>query len=515
MAALFMALSVPGVLLAGLAGRVADRVAVRRVVVLAGIVLVLVCAVMAYATSIVLILSLLSVLAGIMALVMPTMAKAVTDASPGDLLSRGQARMSMMGSLGFLLGPAAGGVLMEIVGLRPILLMDAASFAALPLAALLLPRGGEGPAGTSSAGPGGTPSASGLLPGLRAIGAHPALLRTVGLGIVLTVGLQALNVVEIFFVRDDLGGGAGIFGLLTMVWSAGQIAGAWLAGDFLMERNPAPMAFVMTFIVAIVTLSTVVISDIPPFFVLLLLGGLALGGFNVARQTLLARSVDPAGQGSAFAAHTALLNTATTVALLVGGVVSVFVAPRAVYGIVGMVTLVSVLVARPRRRTFRDRPAVEGDLSHGPSGPAPENSGHGRADACSGEGEHDADDGAHRDDDVYARAPLIEPGARPTVLETLATTGGKPSATSVGNVMSDPDPATVFTTPAARPASSTARDSTTVRPVNIGVLLTVATGGVIPTGSGPNPGRGEGVGDPALLEARHAGGRAAWRVVRG
>ncbi|GAA3070235.1 hypothetical protein GCM10017600_82740 [Streptosporangium carneum] len=393
MAALFMALSVPGVLLAGLAGRVADRVAVRRVVVLAGVVLVLVCATMAYVTSIVLILSLLSVLAGIMALVMPTMAKAVTDASPGDLLSRGQARMSMMGSLGFLLGPAAGGVLMETVGLRPILLMDAASFAALPLAALLLPRGGEDPAGTSSAGPGGAPSASGLLPGLRAIAAHPALLRTVGLGIVLTVGLQAVNVVEIFFVRDDLGGGAGIFGLLTMVWSAGQIVGAWLAGDFLMERNPVPTAFFTTFTVAVVTLSTVVISDIPPFFVLLLLGGLALGGFNVARQTLLARSVDPAGRGSAFAAHTALLNTATTVALLVGGVVSVFVAPRTVYGIVGMVTLVSVLVAGTRHRTFRDRPAPEGG-------------GHGRADARSGEGEDDADDGAHRDDvDQRLQAP--------------------------------------------------------------------------------------------------------------
>ena len=36
--------------------------------------------------------------------------------------------------------------------------------------------------------------------------------------------------------------------------------------------------------------------------------------------------------------------------------------------------------------------------------------------------------------------PLNEPGTRPTVFETFATTGGNPRARRVGKVMSEPDP---------------------------------------------------------------------------
>ena len=39
------------------------------------------------------------------------------------------------------------------------------------------------------------------------------------------------------------------------------------------------------------------------------------------------------------------------------------------------------------------------------------------------------------------------------MLETLAVTGGTPNASSVGNVISVPDPTTVLIVPAASPAS--------------------------------------------------------------
>src|SRR3954452_15992622 len=50
-------------------------------------------------------------------------------------------------------------------------------------------------------------------------------------------------------------------------------------------------------------------------------------------------------------------------------------------------------------------------------------------------------------------APLIDPGTRPRVFVTLATTGSYPTASSVGNVIRDPDPTTVLTAPAAVPAA--------------------------------------------------------------
>src|SRR5215469_3078227 len=56
--------------------------------------------------------------------------------------------------------------------------------------------------------------------------------------------------------------------------------------------------------------------------------------------------------------------------------------------------------------------------------------------------------------------PLLRlPGTSPTLFETLATTGGKPNASSVGKVISDPDPTTALTAPAAVPAARIATAS--------------------------------------------------------
>ena len=52
-----------------------------------------------------------------------------------------------------------------------------------------------------------------------------------------------------------------------------------------------------------------------------------------------------------------------------------------------------------------------------------------------------------------AQAPESDPGASPTVLETLAITGGTPSASSVGNVISVPEPTTVLIKPASPPGA--------------------------------------------------------------
>src|SRR6478735_11992292 len=53
----------------------------------------------------------------------------------------------------------------------------------------------------------------------------------------------------------------------------------------------------------------------------------------------------------------------------------------------------------------------------------------------------------------------MEPGTRPMLLETFAVTGGTPSASRVGNVISVPDPTTVLISPAAPPAASRASRS--------------------------------------------------------
>src|SRR5476649_815491 len=53
----------------------------------------------------------------------------------------------------------------------------------------------------------------------------------------------------------------------------------------------------------------------------------------------------------------------------------------------------------------------------------------------------------------------MPPATSPTVLETLATTGGYPKNSSVGNVINVPDPTIVLRVPAAIPAASSAATS--------------------------------------------------------
>ena len=49
--------------------------------------------------------------------------------------------------------------------------------------------------------------------------------------------------------------------------------------------------------------------------------------------------------------------------------------------------------------------------------------------------------------------PLMVPGKSPTVFDTFAASAGYPNASKVGKVMSDPEPTTVLTVPAAAPAA--------------------------------------------------------------
>src|SRR4051794_754380 len=56
-------------------------------------------------------------------------------------------------------------------------------------------------------------------------------------------------------------------------------------------------------------------------------------------------------------------------------------------------------------------------------------------------------------------APDSVPGTRPTVLETLAVTGGTPKASRVGKVIRVPEPTMVLIVPAAMPASRMAATS--------------------------------------------------------
>ncbi len=58
-----------------------------------------------------------------------------------------------------------------------------------------------------------------------------------------------------------------------------------------------------------------------------------------------------------------------------------------------------------------------------------------------------------------ASAPDNEPGARPMLFDTLASTGGTPRASRMGKVIKVPEPTMTLMNPAAPPASATSSSS--------------------------------------------------------
>ncbi|MFF8401168.1 MFS transporter [Streptomyces sp. NPDC015684] len=347
-AALFGAMSVPAILLAGLAGRISDRHPARRVLPPLGVGLVGVCAVMSLTDAVALLVGLLAVLSGLMAIAAPVFVKALFQASPAPLISRAGALVSMASNLGFLIGPAVGALLMDAVGLRGVLLMDAATYLAVPLVALCLPAP---PKSATTADPARPVRQSGFLAGLRILGQHLHLARVVLVGLVLTFALQVTNVVEIYLVRDSYGATATVFGLLTTAWATGQIIGAGTAGRLLSERATARPAALTACAVGAALLAIAALNSLPVLFVLTALAGAANGAFGVVRQTALGRTIDSAGQGSAAAAHAALLNSATIAGLVGAGFVGAVVQPRTVYVLAGGLLLLALAAAHVYRRT--------------------------------------------------------------------------------------------------------------------------------------------------------------------
>ncbi|MFF0143344.1 MFS transporter [Streptomyces sp. NPDC005227] len=358
-AALFAAMSVPAILLAGLAGRLSDRYPARQVLAPVGIALVAVCALMSLVHTVALLVTLFAVLSALMAVATPVFVKAVLNASPGPLMSRAGARISMASSLGFLIGPAVGAVLMDAVGLRGVLLADAATYLAVPIVALVVPA--PSPPETEGASA-GQKEGSGLLPGLRTLFQQAPVAQVVLIGAVLTFTLQVTNVVEVYLVRDAYGATATVFGLVTMAWAGGQIIGSGAAGRRLSERPTAPLATLMTVIVGSALVIIAFFDSLPGLFALTVVAGTANGAFGVARQTAIGRAVAPASRGSAAAAHAALLNTATMVALMSAGLVAAIATPRTVYAIAGTIVLLGAIAVHLYGRT--------GDLQAGGATPA-------------------------------------------------------------------------------------------------------------------------------------------------
>jgi MFS family permease len=351
-AALMLAAAVPPILLAGVAGRIADRFDSRFVLTVVGTAQVAACAALAFTTSVYGIIGLVALLAAGVAITSPTFS-ALTLAMVGrDNMAKASGVMQTSGMIGSLLGPVCGGLLVGHFGARVPLLVDAATYLAIPAAGLLLRTRRRGGVADSEPDP-----VTGTVE-TWSIWRDPLIRPLMATMAAVVAALTAVNVVGVFFVRSTLHASSSFYGLLSAFWMIGMAIGTPIVARML--PDDARSAQLMLMLLGGTGLTVVVVGLVPQAIWMLpleIIGGVTNGGENVIAGTLLGRRAPSTGRGHAFAMFGGLMNAAVTAGLAAGGLLLTFASPRSILigaGLSGLLVLLPCV--RPvRRAAARER----------------------------------------------------------------------------------------------------------------------------------------------------------------
>jgi MFS family permease len=258
--------------------------------------------------------------------------------------------------VGFLVGFAVSGLLVEATSVRVALLLDAASFAVLAVAVAFLRTQR-------------TPSPDAAADGLSLWVGFAVLWRdrvlAVGvLGLAAAVlATVVVNVAEVFYILEDIGAGAGAYGLVTALWPAAGVLGGWLAGRLVGDRMlVAALAGGTVLMGAALALAGAVVSLVA-VGIGWLLGGLGGATQRVAINALIRSRVPDEVRGRAFAAVGAVFQAGNITGLAIGAGAVGLVGARTAIVASGLVTALAGggtwLAARgaltPRRAALHGR----------------------------------------------------------------------------------------------------------------------------------------------------------------
>jgi MFS family permease len=333
-AGILLAAAVPLVAVGPIAGRLADRVDSRTLIVSVGLVQVGVCVALAFATQPILIIALVAMLAIGLAITSPTMS-ALTPLMVGrQNLAKAGGISQTAATIGMLVAPALGGVLVGAFGSRVPLLIDAGTYLSLPIAGLLIRtrRGGRSrivPATTSGSTADAAPAAREGRPPVFRLRAD-ALLWPLMVMIGAVVGaISAVNVIEVFFIRQTLHASSTTYGLVAAAWIAGMVFGAVIRGRQRRDDVGTAKALLLNNLATGVAISVAGLMPRVGWVVpLWLLGGVLNGMENVGIGVILGSRVPAEVRGHAGAMFNSIASGANAIGYLAGGVLLVVASPR-------------------------------------------------------------------------------------------------------------------------------------------------------------------------------------------
>ena len=357
--ALFAATMVPVVVLAPVAGMIADRFESSRVLLVASLAQAVVATALVFAGGVGAVLALCTLLAAGAAIAQPAEFALVPAAAGRERLAAASGTMEAARYLGFAAGPMLGAALVAAGGTELALAVNAASFTAVAIAAALIrTRRHPEPSDRHD-------SASA---GARHLLGDPVLRPLVLAAVAALLFISACMTAEVFYVKDDLGASDATYALLMGTWMIGMVAGAAALPRRVPAGVMAAAALVALAVQGAGVAGQTVWAVIPAAAIGYVIGGVGHGLKNTLIRTVIAARVPRNLHGRAFAAYNAARNAAELGALAGGGLLVTAVGARQALLIAGLGPVIAGLAGLAVMRRSRT-PVRERRTSRRPSAP--------------------------------------------------------------------------------------------------------------------------------------------------
>ncbi|MEN0012260.1 MAG: MFS transporter [Solirubrobacteraceae bacterium] len=355
---LLIAEFLPGLLLAGAAGALADRGSRRTLVVATDVVRCAAYAGLAFSPSITVTLVLATVASVGQTVFRPASRSAIPSLTDEDGIGGAMGALSFTGSVAGTAGPLLAGAILLAGGPSTVLLVNAATFlvSAMVLARLPLDRA---PA-EAEEGDEDVAHPDGLRGTVRLLGSLGSVPAVFVAGVGATFAFAMINVAEPLLVRDTLGGDDAAFALLVALFGAGATVGSALARTRLSLMFVAGAGSVGT-----VGL-TAAAGSVGVAGVLFAVSGLFAGLFITTEDRLLATLVPQGVQGRVYGFKDALESAAFLVAYVIAGGLAAVTDPPTVF----VVSAATALVLGVAALRWVARPAPAAALGAPPTADA-------------------------------------------------------------------------------------------------------------------------------------------------
>ena len=284
---------------------------------------------------------------GLLAVVTSPFAPASAAAMPNlvdaeEEVARANALVAATTSVGYLLGPLAGGLLLGAgVSAPSLFVLDAVSFLVSAAFVLSIRR--------SFGAGGGTSSHPGVLAGVRLIRREPLLRLLIVASMTSLLGMGIVNVAA-YPLSLGLGGGTEGYGAMEALLGGGGLLGAAIAGRLLTTGN-ATTVIGLSYAASGVGLA---VAGAAPVLAVALVGMALAGGGRglgeVADTTLIQARTQDAVRSRVFAAEEAAAHVAFSAAMLVGGLLVEAGGSRAAIGAAAACGLLAAVIASRMRR---------------------------------------------------------------------------------------------------------------------------------------------------------------------